>query len=189
MNLQQLNSTQQLEVLRTLTQGAAAQVAQVSPRTIREHVADLQPSPDSRYDIAAVVAWLEKRAVRAAMRGQFPEGDDMPDTSEWGNAAKRKFEQARADREQHRAELSRLDLEERSRNLIPRAEVHDALVRLAAIVRSTGSLAQQQFGDAGEALFSAMIDQFEREFETGQFADAPKAADHKQKAKPKGKRA
>lgn len=64
---------------------------------------------------------------------------------------------------EHRAELARLDVLERQRQLLPRGAVRAELARIAAILRAAGETLQRDFGaGAAEILFEA-LDDAERE--------------------------
>jgi hypothetical protein len=70
-----------------------------------------------------------------------------------------------------RAALARLELENRQKSLIPRVDVHQALARIAAIIRQAGDSLQRLFGTEAHAILEEALDDAEREIESS-FGDS-----------------
>lgn len=64
-----------------------------------------------------------------------------------------------------RAKLAKLDRLERERTLLPRDEVHQKMMRFAAIIRSCGDALQRQFGPEAHALLDESINEATREID------------------------
>lgn len=62
-----------------------------------------------------------------------------------------------------RADLAGLELSERRRKLIPRAEVNESLGRVAAILREAGDALQWQFGPEARSILNEALDDAQRE--------------------------
>jgi hypothetical protein len=83
-------------------------------------------------------------------------GDDDPLLSGPSSPALERYREARA-------ELAKLDLSARRKDLLPRGEIHDKLMRLASILRTTGETLGRQFGAEAQAVLGGALDEFERE--------------------------
>jgi hypothetical protein len=64
-----------------------------------------------------------------------------------------------------RADLAELEREQREGNLIPREEIHDGLVRLAARLRKFGETLQRQFGPEAHRLLEELLDDYQHELD------------------------
>lgn len=63
---------------------------------------------------------------------------------------------------EERALMARLDRLERENTLIDRVQMHNALIRIAAIIRAAGSSLQRQFGPEAAGILNEALDDAER---------------------------
>jgi hypothetical protein len=67
---------------------------------------------------------------------------------------------------EERASLARLDRLERESQLLPRDQVHEALGRIAAILREAGDALQREFGANAAAILHEALDDAETQIAT-----------------------
>ncbi|MBN1518153.1 hypothetical protein JXA32_16445 [Candidatus Sumerlaeota bacterium] len=68
-----------------------------------------------------------------------------------------------------RERLRKLQIENdtKERNLIPRDEIHELMVRLAAKLRNAGTALQRQYGPKAQVILDQALDEFDEEVEAG----------------------
>src|SRR5689334_4674268 len=118
-----MTTRQQVDVLKSLTQGAAAHLLGLGPRVFRDKH-DAPRNDDGTYDAVALVAWWRDQAVVGA-------GGDPELLASGDSPALEKYRAAKA-------ALAELDLLERKRTLIPTDQANQLLSIWTAAVRRAG---------------------------------------------------
>lgn len=64
-----------------------------------------------------------------------------------------------------KCDLAKLEYARRTRELVPRVEVHEMCTKLALILRGTGDVLLRQFGQSAANVLDQALERFERELE------------------------
>ena len=110
------------------------------------------PFADTPIDLPAVVVALHDFLATNAFRLAGENGEDAL----LGGANSPALERYR----EARAKLAELDLQEREKDLLPAAEVHEMLVRLSTLLRNAGETLQRQYGPDAVAIYDGALDDF-----------------------------
>jgi hypothetical protein len=140
-------------MLGSLAQVTAAWLLGINARTLRDSP-DAPRSADGSYNGQALVTWAVARADASARQARDVDGD-------LSGAPSPALERYR----EERAALARMDRLERENVLIPRADVHAAMVRLAVILRGAGERLGRDFGPGAQAVMGEALKAFEAEME------------------------
>jgi hypothetical protein len=104
------------------------------------------------WDVREIAAWRQKRS------GKHTGGDPDPMLDGPASPALERYREARA-------AMARLDLATREKNLLPRADVHTGLARIASVIRQAGDTLQKQFGAEPHAVLIEALDEAEQQIE------------------------
>jgi phage terminase Nu1 subunit (DNA packaging protein) len=121
----------------------------VSPQSVTRWTQQGCPRrPDRRYNLAAVIQW--RLSLAEAMVTE-PEAATNPGSAQ--------LERQRA----ANADLLELQLRERRRELVPRADLLDGLALLSQILRRAGERIGKQFGTVAHQMLDDAISEFDQE--------------------------
>jgi hypothetical protein len=104
------------------------------------------PTIDLPKVVRALHDFLAANAAKLATSDELMQGDGT------GSPALERYRE-------ERAALARLDRLERERQLLPRHEVREGLMRIAGVVRSVGDALQRQFGPGALELLTEGLDE------------------------------
>jgi phage terminase Nu1 subunit (DNA packaging protein) len=142
MTAKKLTSREEIQVMRNLSQVAAARLVGRSARTFRD--SDAPRLPGGRYDAAAILAWARDKAATDA-DPMLADGVESPGLERYRMA---------------RAGLAELDLLERQGALLSREKAGEALSQLAAMIRQLSDRLAKQFGNEVAEQFNETLDDF-----------------------------
>lgn len=108
-------------------------------------------------DLTAVIRWLHDLLSTHGQRLSAPETDDPMMAGASSPALERYREE--------RAKLARLERLQKEGQLLPREAVHEALVRIAAILRSAGEILGREHGPEAQDVLNEALDDAQREID------------------------
>jgi phage terminase Nu1 subunit (DNA packaging protein) len=116
------------------------------------------PIGGREIDLSAVVRWLHQFLADNAIKLRGADSDDPM----MAGAVSPWLEEFRKEQ----TFLARLKRRELEGALIPRDVIHDALARIASILRGAGAVLQRQFGPEAHQILDEALDDAEREIES-----------------------
>ena len=149
-NPPKLTSQGQIDVLKSLTQGAAAWLIGLSARTFRDSAAPR--NPDGSYNAQAVAAWIKQ--------GVAPDGDPLMAGGD--SPSLERYRAAKAD-------LAEMDAKVRRGQLVDVDQLIEWwTVEVASPLRRATAALQARFGDAAEEIVAAALAKAETAIERRQ---------------------
>lgn len=116
------------------------------------------PLEGPTVDLRAVVRWLHEFFARHKhVLGELAQGDAAEPTS-----LRAQLDSERVKQLKKKNQLLEDQVAENRRTLVPRAEIHEYLVRLAGLLRSAGERLEKQHGSAAADVLRGALSDFER---------------------------
>lgn len=146
---------EQVAVIHSLGQAAAALLVGVTPRTLRETPAAPRGA-DGLYDGPQLVRYFRERDLARQSSKRIVSGDDQLMADESDSPALEKYRE-------HRATLAGFQVDETRGNLIPRAEVRMTLLWMAQLLQRAGERLEVACGQAAQDIHNETLREFARE--------------------------